>query len=128
MQLKRLMSRLIGSCSTVSGSVQAGRHRQRRDVRPRLEALEDRVAPATSTWVGGSLNGAGMYTGGDPNAWSNPFNWQGAVPQPGDTALFTDTVVETYNNNGNMTQHNGPQSLTANVDTAFSVAIVNMDA
>src|SRR5437868_5228570 len=38
--------------------------------RPRLEALEDRLAPATLTW-----------TGAVSNLWSNPSNWSGGAPR-----------------------------------------------
>jgi autotransporter-associated beta strand protein len=40
--------------------------------RPRLEHLEDRLAPATFTWVG---LGSGVFA----NSWSNPANWSSAT-------------------------------------------------
>src|SRR4051794_2270531 len=55
--------------------------------RPRLEFLEDRLAPATFTWTGAGTN----------NLWSNPLNWAGGVaPNPGggvDTLLFGPGAV-----------------------------------
>jgi autotransporter-associated beta strand protein len=48
--------------------------------RLRLEALEDRVVPATRTWDGGSTFS---------NNWSDRFNWVGDVaPVPGDRVFF----------------------------------------
>jgi autotransporter-associated beta strand protein len=44
---------------------------------PRLEPLEDRLAPATHQWTG-SLN----------NLWSNPGNWFGGAPAPNETNLI----------------------------------------
>jgi autotransporter-associated beta strand protein len=41
-----------------------------------LEALEQRLAPATHTW-----------TGAVSNLWSNPGNWKGGAPTPGETNL-----------------------------------------
>jgi hypothetical protein len=47
--------------------------------RPRLEALEDRLAPAIDAWTGA----------GSIDLWSNPANWQsGVAPRPGDTIVF----------------------------------------
>jgi autotransporter-associated beta strand protein len=47
--------------------------------RPRLEALENRVVPATATWDGG----------GATSNWSNPGNWVGDVlPAAGDDLVF----------------------------------------
>jgi hypothetical protein len=60
----------------------------------------------------------GNFTGGDPNAWSNPLNWlNGVIPGASDVALFINNVTETYSNG---TTNQGPQSTTANVDKAFS--------
>src|SRR5439155_19722589 len=47
--------------------------------RPRLEALEHRVVPATRTWDGG----------GTTNNWSDQFNWVGfGAPAAGDDLVF----------------------------------------
>jgi hypothetical protein len=83
--------------------------------------------PAQLTWVGGSLNSAGQYTGGDPTAWSNPLNWlQGATPQAGDTVLFTNNVTETYT--GGST-HQGPENVNSNDDLAnLSLAALTVDS
>jgi hypothetical protein len=51
--------------------------------------LEDRLTP--STWIGGAHVDA-VHTSGDPNAWTNPLNWLGGIPGPGDTPAFTHNV------------------------------------
>src|SRR5262249_36116755 len=54
--------------------------RRRLVCRPRLEQLEDRLAPAVAVWDGGSL---------DSDHWSDPLNWAGDVaPHPGDDLVF----------------------------------------
>ncbi len=72
------------------------RHRlSRRLVRthsPVIECCEQRLLLSTSTWIGGAHTDS-VATSGDPNAWSNPLNWLGGVPGPGDTAEFTDNVT-----------------------------------
>ncbi len=60
---------------------------RRRTVRLQLEVLEARCVPATSTWVGAAMTGAGD--------WSDPTNknlWAGAVPVAADTALFNQVA------------------------------------
>jgi hypothetical protein len=53
---------------------------------PRLEALEDRLAPAVAIWDGGSL---------DSNLWSDPYNWAGDhAPAPGDRLVFAATAAQ----------------------------------
>src|SRR5579871_1274185 len=58
--------------------------------RPRLERLECRLAPATSTWTG--LAGDGL--------WGSAGNWTNGVPGSGDTALFSGTTGGTIQVNG----------------------------
>src|SRR5262249_59586194 len=43
---------------------------------PRLELLEDRLAPAAHQWIGSVSN-----------LWSNPGNWFGGAPAPNETNL-----------------------------------------
>jgi fibronectin-binding autotransporter adhesin len=64
-------------------SVQPGRPTGPKRVRPLLEALEDRWAPAiTATWQGGTNN-----------LWSVGTNWSGGqAPGLGDTAIIDGTV------------------------------------
>src|SRR4051794_21161927 len=55
--------------------------------RPRLELLEDRLAPATFNWSGAGTN----------NLWSNPQNWAGnKAPNPagGDTLVFPSVAAQ----------------------------------
>src|SRR5262245_51927930 len=48
-------------------------------LRPDLESLEDRTAPALATWTGG----------GATTAWTNPANWAANIaPSAGDDLLF----------------------------------------
>lgn len=59
----------------------AGSSRPRRQGRflPRLETLEDRLAPATRVWDGNALS----------NNWSNPLNWDfNIAPAAGDDLVF----------------------------------------
>ncbi len=78
------------------------RHRPgRARCRLRIESLEDRIAP--STWVGGGIAGDCHGTN-NGSAWSNPANWFGGVPGPGDPAVFTHNV--SYTCDGNV--HTGP--------------------
>jgi hypothetical protein len=58
--------------------------------------LEDRLAPASHTWIGGDTShtdGDARGHPSDPNAaveWNNPLNWlDNTVPAAGDTAVFT---------------------------------------
>jgi hypothetical protein len=74
-----------------------------------LEGLEDRIAPATVSWVGGS---------GD---WANLANWRddtgvNRLPGPGDDAIINVTGISVTHNLGSHTV----QSLTVN--DAFSLA------
>ena len=58
--------------------------------RPRLEALEHRVVPATRTWDGG----------GTSNAWSDKVNWAGDVlPATGDDLVFPAGALRPTNFN-----------------------------
>ena len=60
--------------------------RRQHSYRPRLERLEDRLAPAVDIWTG---------AGGGLGNWSNRFNWQGNVaPSPGDDLVFTGTTTQ----------------------------------
>jgi hypothetical protein len=58
---------------------------------PLLECCEQRTLLSTSTWIGGAHVNA-IQTSGDPTAWSNPLNWLGGAPGPGDTLVFTANV------------------------------------
>ena len=58
----------------------APRRRKCPTYRPRLESLEDRLTPATHTWMGPA--------GG---AWSTPANWNGGIPTTGETG---GTIVQ----------------------------------
>lgn len=54
----------------------------RRTVRPLLEELECRLAPAINTWTGGPLGNANFN-------WSNAANWSlGRAPEAGDDLVF----------------------------------------
>src|SRR5262245_25042766 len=58
-----------------------------RNFRPCLEALEDRLAPATATWIAGSGN------------WDNSPNWSrlpvGTIPQSGDDVMINTGAAAT---------------------------------
>jgi hypothetical protein len=74
--------------------------------RPWCESLESRLTPSTDQWTGANH----MVD----NNWSDPLNWsEGLVPGAGDIAYFTIS---------------GPQSLTSNIDTAFTVAGISIDS
>src|SRR5262245_26725862 len=61
--------------------------------RPTVEALEDRLAPATLTWVGDV--DANWNTNNAGNT-----NWSGDVlPHSGDTLVFAGAAAGTLNNN-----------------------------
>src|SRR5436190_1716771 len=56
--------------------------RRARTVRLQLEALEERLAPATATWTGN----------GTTNNWSQAANWStNTVPGAADTVVFDST-------------------------------------
>jgi autotransporter-associated beta strand protein len=56
--------------------------------RPCLELLEERVVPTTRTWTGGSWLSKN---------WSDQFNWQNGVPQPGDSVFFPAAAKQRTN-------------------------------
>src|SRR5262245_38107151 len=69
--------------------VHSNRSRRKQGFRPRLEALEDRLAPAATR----------VWTGAVDTNWTTPGNWQGnAAPFSGDDLVFTGTV-RTQNTN-----------------------------
>jgi hypothetical protein len=57
---------------------------RRRGARLLLEALEDRLTPATHTWTGASTS--------SPH-WSDPGNWTGGAPQPGESNYAGDEAT-----------------------------------
>src|SRR5687767_111351 len=62
-------------------------HRTRKPVprRPRLELLEDRLAPATAVWDGGSLVSS---------RWTDAANWIGDVaPREGDDLVLPERTA-----------------------------------
>jgi hypothetical protein len=66
-----------------------GDGRRRLSARPRLEVLEDRLAPATFTWTGGPLTTNGT------NHWTDPRNWSSVlagVPPGRGTTWFSPTA------------------------------------
>lgn len=61
--------------------------------RPRLELLEDRMAPATLTWQSAPPGN---------NLWSNPANWSGGViPHNNDTLRFLNDTPTNVNHTAN---------------------------
>src|SRR5262249_25839100 len=59
-------------------------------VRPHLEVLEGRIAPATRVWDGGGAN----------NQWGTAANWVGDVaPKAGDDLVFPAVALQTSNAN-----------------------------
>ncbi|HJT77852.1 MAG TPA: autotransporter-associated beta strand repeat-containing protein, partial [Gemmataceae bacterium] len=83
------------------------RLRQRRGkavggARPRLEALEDRLAPATLTWTGALDNLWGSSLGSGPNTltnWTSSDSRPVAIPQAGDDLVFPAGAANLANNN-----------------------------
>jgi hypothetical protein len=74
---------------------------------PRVESLEERLAPAIAIWTGADA----MHN----TNWSNPLNWYlSAPPGANDTAEFTS--------NSNV------QAYSSTVDTGFTVADVLIDS
>src|SRR5262249_30796135 len=64
--------------------------------RPRLEALEDRLAPAVHEWTGLGAN----------NLWSNPQNWTNGAPNS-DLSGDVDLVFHTnLTNQANLATQN----------------------
>jgi hypothetical protein len=91
-------------------------------IRPALEALEERLVPAVDAWIG-SVNAQGQVS----DTWSNPQNWSlGAVPQAGDTVLFTHNVRPTVVNGQVVFQ--GPITYNCHVDVPATVAGITVDS
>jgi hypothetical protein len=96
--------------------------------RLRVEVLEDRLTP--STWIGGAHVDA-IHTSGDPNAWTNPLNWLGGVPLPGDTPVFTHNVdFSLYNPDDpdHPTHYTTPFNENPVADQAVTIAGINVDS
>jgi hypothetical protein len=72
--LGNLLWRLIVSSSKISSR----KNRQSRGFVPRLEGLEDRLVPASTTW-----------TAATNLDWENGGNWTNGVPGANDAAVFT---------------------------------------
>src|SRR5262249_26579917 len=71
--------------------------------RPRLEALEERIAPAIISW--------GNASGGD---WDTGANWQGGVkPGPADDAVINIAVANPITHSQNITDSIKSLSVTA---------------
>ena len=71
--------------------------------RPRLEPLEDRIAPAMIVW--------GNSSGGD---WDTAANWQGGVkPGPADDAVINIAVTNPITHSQNITDAINSLSVTA---------------
>src|SRR5262245_61834186 len=67
--------------------------RHRVAFRPRLEALEDRQAPAVHTWTG-AVN----------NLWSSAGNWTGGAPtESGAELIFPGTGAISFNTQNDLT-------------------------
>jgi autotransporter-associated beta strand protein len=72
-----------------------GAARHKCPYRPRLEALEDRLAPASHFWQGPAAGGL----------WSNAANWNGGVPtsnEPGGTLLFFNNSIDSTDDIANL--------------------------
>jgi hypothetical protein len=89
--LRRLVSR------------KASRPARNRRVTPRLEALEDRLAPATHQW-----------TGDVSTSWSNAANWVGGSPvgDPNAVLIFSSNPTRlTSTKQPQQHQHSGDPDL-----------------
>jgi hypothetical protein len=123
----RYLSRWFGF---LRGAARDRRGRQPRPIRfrPIIESLELREVPSSSTWIGGGFDNictGHRPMGSDPNAWSNPLNWQGGVPAAGDAAVFPAPFqIATCGGNPVF----APFSTTANVDRAFTIASLSTAA
>src|SRR5262245_40436521 len=91
--------------------------RTMRRVRPSLEALETRLAPATRVWDGGGVT----------NNWSDRFNWDADVaPANNDDLVFPDrsavSVDPTSLNNSNNISGLTASSITFN-DSGYTITV-----
>src|SRR5262249_29410811 len=81
------------------------RSRRPSPFRPTVEALEDRLAPATLTWVGdidANWSTSRLVFVGQPPLPVLDTNWSGNVlPQPGDTLVF-DSSAHLFASNNNI--------------------------
>jgi hypothetical protein len=84
---------------------------------------------ATSTWIGGAHVDS-VTTSGDPDAWSNPYNWTNGVPTSSTEAIFTGNVTFSLpnpNNPGQSVTYSHPFTNVVDVDTSPTVAGVDID-
>src|SRR5262249_21400928 len=93
-----------------------GAARRKSPYRPRLEAGEDRQAPASHIWQGPAAGGL----------WSNAANWNGGVPtsnEPGGTLLFFNNGIDSTGDIANLVvdaiQYTG--GVTINVPTGTTL-------
>src|SRR5262249_14145459 len=69
--------------------------RRKLTCRPRLESLEDRLAPATHIWTGPAVGGL----------WSNNANWNIGAPttgEPGGTVIQFDGAIDSTDDIANL--------------------------
>jgi uncharacterized repeat protein (TIGR01451 family) len=95
---------------------------------PRVEILEDRLAPAAHTWSGAGGN----------SLWDNAGNWSaGGAPQPGETdVMLTFPAVANTTGNNNVTDltvsevdfTGGGYTITGNAITLADSAAINVTA
>jgi autotransporter-associated beta strand protein len=79
----------------------AHQRRGRPAFRPRLEALETRLLPATDVWTGLGFD--------INNHWTTPSNWKGNVaPTPGDDLVFPAGATQLINFNDFIGSTGGP--------------------
>lgn len=82
------------------------------------------IASSVTYWRGGAHHTSYAVSIGDPNAWSNPLNWDNGVPGLNNYPIFSKTIPEftMVDANGTPVTLNSPFTPYSTVDQPFTIS------